>query len=121
MLPVCSTENYTGDAREQVRSCSEFVCALCALCLPAEPTPPKQLRLRRLDSRVRHQSIAAAGVTAVTLMAAAASLIVVLLWVYYSAQIFLFGAEFTWVFSHKFGSRKGEPLPVAGIVLPAPD
>ena len=29
---------------------------------------------------------------------AAASLIVVLLWVYYSAQIFLFGAEFTWVY-----------------------
>ncbi len=39
---------------------------------------------------------------------AAASLIVVLLWVYYSAQIFLFGAEFTWAYSHKFGSRKGQ-------------
>jgi len=39
---------------------------------------------------------------------AAASLIVVLLWVYYSAQIFLFGAEFTWVYSHKFGSRIGQ-------------
>jgi len=38
---------------------------------------------------------------------AAASLIVVLLWVYYSAQIFLYGAEFTWVYSHKYGSRKG--------------
>ena len=37
---------------------------------------------------------------------AAASLIVVLLWIYYSAQIFLFGAEFTWAYSHKFGSRK---------------
>ena len=44
---------------------------------------------------------------------AAASLVVVLLWVYYSAQIFLFGAEFTWVYSHRFGSRKGQPLPVA--------
>ena len=42
---------------------------------------------------------------------AAASLIVVLLWVYYSAQIFLFGAEFTWVFSHRYGSRKGNPMP----------
>jgi len=40
---------------------------------------------------------------------AAASLIVVLLWVYYSAQIFLFGAEFTWVYSHKYGSRRMEP------------
>jgi membrane protein len=37
---------------------------------------------------------------------AAASLIVVLLWVYYSAQIFLFGAEFTWVYSHRYGSRR---------------
>ena len=40
----------------------------------------------------------------------AASLIVVLLWVYYSAQIFLFGAEFTWVYSHHYGSRKGRPM-----------
>ena len=52
---------------------------------------------------------------------AAASLVVVLLWVYYSAQIFLFGAEFTWVYSHKFGSRKGQPLPVAVGVRPEPD
>lgn len=44
---------------------------------------------------------------------AAASLVVVLLWVYYSAQIFLFGAEFTRAYSHKFGSRKGQPLAVA--------
>jgi membrane protein len=43
---------------------------------------------------------------------AAASLIVVLLWVYYSAQIFLFGAEFTWVYAHQYGSRRGQPLPV---------
>jgi membrane protein len=42
----------------------------------------------------------------------AASLVVVLLWVYYSAQIFLYGAEFTWVYSHRFGSRKGGPIPV---------
>jgi membrane protein len=48
---------------------------------------------------------------------AAASLVVVLLWVYYSAQIFLFGAEFTWAYSHKFGSRKGRALPVDGPVL----
>jgi membrane protein len=45
---------------------------------------------------------------------AAASLIVVLLWVYYSAQIFLFGAEFTWVWCHAFGSRKGQGLPADG-------
>ena len=42
---------------------------------------------------------------------AAGSLAVLLLWVYYSAQIFLMGAEFTWVYAHRFGSRKGTPLP----------
>jgi len=29
--------------------------------------------------------------------------------VYYSAQIFLFGAEFTWAYAHRFGSRRGMP------------
>ncbi len=53
--------------------------------------------------------IGRSGIT--TGFGAAASLIVVLLWVYYSAQIFLFGAEFTWVYSHKFGSRKAQALP----------
>ena len=37
---------------------------------------------------------------------AAGSLVVVLLWVYYSAQIFLMGAEFTWVYANMLGSRK---------------
>jgi membrane protein len=54
--------------------------------------------------------IGRSGIT--TLFGAAASLIVVLLWVYYSAQIFLFGAEFTWVYSHRYGSRRGQLLPV---------
>jgi membrane protein len=36
---------------------------------------------------------------------AAGSLIVLLLWVYYSAQIFLLGAEFTKVYTNRFGSR----------------
>lgn len=40
--------------------------------------------------------------------AAAGSLVVLLLWVYYSAQIFLLGAEFTWVFAHEHGSLKGK-------------
>ena len=35
---------------------------------------------------------------------AAGSLIVVLLWVYYSAQILFFGAEFTKVYANRFGS-----------------
>ncbi|MDB5803091.1 MAG: hypothetical protein JWN73_413 [Betaproteobacteria bacterium] len=41
-------------------------------------------------------------------LAAAGSLLVLLVWVYYSAQIFLLGAEFTWVFAHYHGSRKRE-------------
>src|SRR5215467_305727 len=41
---------------------------------------------------------------------AAGSLIVVLAWVYYSAQIFLLGAEFTWVYAHSHGSRAGQEL-----------
>lgn len=37
---------------------------------------------------------------------AAGSLIVLLLWIYYSAQIFLFGAEFTCSFAYARGSRR---------------
>lgn len=40
---------------------------------------------------------------------AAGSLVVVLIWVYYSAQIFFFGAEFTWVYAHACGSRQQAP------------
>jgi membrane protein len=40
---------------------------------------------------------------------AAGSLVVVLVWVYYSAQIFLLGAEFTWVYAHWFGSCREQP------------
>ena len=36
------------------------------------------------------------------------SIIIVMVWVYYSAQIFLLGAEFTWVWAHATGSRKGQ-------------
>jgi membrane protein len=36
---------------------------------------------------------------------AASSLITLLLWIYYSAQILLFGAEFTQVYTHTYGSR----------------
>jgi len=31
---------------------------------------------------------------------------VILLWVYWSAQILLIGAEFTWVYANLFGSRR---------------
>ena len=49
---------------------------------------------------------------------AAGSLVVVLVWIYYSAQILLFGAEFTQVYARTRGSRaptaeKGKPSPLA--------
>ena len=53
---------------------------------------------------------------------AAGSLAVLLAWVYYSAQIFLFGAEFTWAYAHAFGSRQSEPAlatPDAAATQPA--
>jgi membrane protein len=37
---------------------------------------------------------------------AAGSFVVLIAWVYYSALIFLFGAEYTWVYAHRFGSRQ---------------
>jgi membrane protein len=41
---------------------------------------------------------------------AAGGLIVLLLWVYYSAQIFLLGAEFTKVFANRHGSKQDHPV-----------
>jgi membrane protein len=49
--------------------------------------------------------IGKSGVTSV--FGAAGSLAVLLLWVYYSAQVFLLGAEFSKVFAHTFGSCSG--------------
>jgi membrane protein len=48
---------------------------------------------------------------------AASSLIIILTWVYYSAQIVLFGAEFTHVYSSQYGSRaeRSGPLPVRAL------
>jgi len=37
---------------------------------------------------------------------AAGSVAVIFVWVYYSAQIFLLGAEFTWVYARTFGSMR---------------
>ena len=36
---------------------------------------------------------------------AAGSLVIILLWIYYSAQILFFGAEFTQVYANRFGSK----------------
>jgi membrane protein len=49
--------------------------------------------------------LGASGVT--TAFGAAGSLVVLLVWVYYSAQVFLLGAEFTWVYAHEVDSLRG--------------
>jgi membrane protein len=36
---------------------------------------------------------------------AGAAVLVLLVWVYWSAYVFLFGAEFTWAYANRFGSR----------------
>jgi membrane protein len=41
---------------------------------------------------------------------AAGGLIILLLWVYYSVQIFLLGAEFTKVYANRHGSKQGKPV-----------
>jgi len=48
-----------------------------------------------------------------------ASLVIVMVWVYYSAQIFLLGAEFTWVYAQHFGSRRDVPPDVEWIPVAA--
>jgi membrane protein len=40
---------------------------------------------------------------------AAGAFVVFLIWVYYSTQIFLFGAEIAYAFARRHGSRQGEP------------
>jgi membrane protein len=45
---------------------------------------------------------------------AAGGLIVLLLWVYYSVQIFLLGAEFTKIFANRHGSKQEKPVRSAG-------
>jgi membrane protein len=55
--------------------------------------------------------IGKSGVTSV--FGAAGSLAVLLLWVYYSAQIFLLGAEYTWVYAHELGSKREPEAPPA--------
>ncbi|TMH35748.1 MAG: YihY/virulence factor BrkB family protein [Betaproteobacteria bacterium] len=46
--------------------------------------------------------------------AAAGSFVVLLLWLYYSAQIFLFGAELTWAYAHSRTGAYAPHAPVAG-------
>jgi membrane protein len=46
---------------------------------------------------------------------AAGALVIVFIWVYYSAQIFLLGAEFTWVYARTFGSMRDMATSVHGV------
>jgi membrane protein len=50
---------------------------------------------------------------------AAGSIAVIFVWVYYSAQIFLLGAEFTWIYAQTFGSLRNAHAG-AGAVAPVP-
>jgi membrane protein len=50
---------------------------------------------------------------------AAGSIVLLLVWVYYSAQIFLLGAEFTWIYAYRFGSRRGQEPPRAAVAKSA--
>jgi membrane protein len=52
---------------------------------------------------------------------AAGSLVLFLVWVYLSAQIFLLGAEFTWVYSHQRGSRSQRRAAQDAPVVPTRD
>lgn len=49
---------------------------------------------------------------------AAGSFVVVMVWVYFSAQIFLLGAEFTWVYAHRHGSKSHLNRPQAAPAVP---
>jgi membrane protein len=53
----------------------------------------------------------------VSAFGAAGSLVLILLWVYYSSQILLFGAEFTQVYAN----RKGKPIVATANAEPIPD
>ena len=51
---------------------------------------------------------------------AAGSVVVLLVWVYYSAQIFLLGAEFTAIFAYRHGSLRGVAPPGVTPISPGP-
>jgi membrane protein len=51
---------------------------------------------------------------------AAGSLVLLIVWVYYSAQIFLLGAEFTWVYARTHGSRAANVAKIDAVVAQTP-
>jgi membrane protein len=56
--------------------------------------------------------------SAASVYGAAGSLVVLLLWIYYSSQLLFFGAEFTQVYARRYGSL--QPDPAAGSLPSAP-
>ncbi len=50
---------------------------------------------------------------------AAGSLVVLLVWVYFSAQAFLLGAEFTWVCAHEYGSMAAQRAEKSATLVPS--
>jgi len=52
---------------------------------------------------------------------AAASFAVLLVWIYYAAQIFLLGAEFTCIYAYSHGSLKGKVRPRLGALQADPE
>ncbi len=50
---------------------------------------------------------------------AAGSLVVLLVWVYFAAQIFLLGAEFTWVYAHEYGSKRARTEKKSATSIPS--
>ncbi|MEM7111643.1 MAG: YihY/virulence factor BrkB family protein [Chloroflexota bacterium] len=57
--------------------------------------------------------------TAGSVYGAASSLIIILLWIYYSAQIFLFGAEFTKVYARRYGNQPEAQVESKLVAAPA--
>jgi membrane protein len=51
---------------------------------------------------------------------AAGSFVIILVWVFYSAQILYFGAEFAHAYTRRFGSQRGQSDPVADPKLAVP-
>lgn len=49
-----------------------------------------------------------------SIFGAATSLMLVLIWIYFTSQIFLLGAEFTWAWAHRHELFEGKPFPRVG-------
>ena len=67
------------------------------------------------DAKIAWSDVWIGATVTALLFTAAGSLVVVLLWVYYSAQILLFGAQFTQIYSNRYGSHL-QPAPGAELV-----